>query len=167
MWWIIVLSFVGSTGSTTISFILPGLFFWKVSFINIRTFRSAHLSYSADPGWRKREQDTQPGRPCTRSLWWSHFHILVSLNCLVALTHISQLQLSSMANARLPQPEFQHLPSRAQDWPIVLERSAVDAADSSLLMRYVHNTTFYMIFSVDCGSWALRSYQFLYSNSTN
>lgn len=25
-----VLSFVGSTGSTTISFILPGLFFWKV-----------------------------------------------------------------------------------------------------------------------------------------
>ncbi|KAJ3976437.1 transmembrane amino acid transporter protein-domain-containing protein [Lentinula raphanica] len=27
----IVLSFVGSTGSTTISFILPGLFFWKLS----------------------------------------------------------------------------------------------------------------------------------------
>lgn len=26
-----VLSFVGSTGSTTISFILPGLFYWKVS----------------------------------------------------------------------------------------------------------------------------------------
>ena len=26
-----VLSFVGSTGSTTISFILPGLFWWKVS----------------------------------------------------------------------------------------------------------------------------------------
>ena len=26
----LVLSFVGSTGSTTISFILPGLFFWKV-----------------------------------------------------------------------------------------------------------------------------------------
>ena len=25
-----VLSFVGSTGSTTISFILPGLFYWKV-----------------------------------------------------------------------------------------------------------------------------------------
>ncbi|KIK61722.1 hypothetical protein GYMLUDRAFT_42750 [Collybiopsis luxurians FD-317 M1] len=27
----IVLSFVGSTGSTTISFILPGLFYWKIS----------------------------------------------------------------------------------------------------------------------------------------
>ncbi len=27
----VVLSFVGSTGSTTISFILPGLFYWKVS----------------------------------------------------------------------------------------------------------------------------------------
>lgn len=27
---VVVLSFVGSTGSTTISFILPGLFFWKV-----------------------------------------------------------------------------------------------------------------------------------------
>lgn len=26
----LVLSFVGSTGSTTISFILPGLFYWKV-----------------------------------------------------------------------------------------------------------------------------------------
>lgn len=29
----LVLSFVGSTGSTTISFILPGLFFWKVKTI--------------------------------------------------------------------------------------------------------------------------------------
>ncbi|KAG6866587.1 hypothetical protein C0991_002075 [Blastosporella zonata] len=29
--WEIVLAFVGSTGSTTISFILPGLFYWKVS----------------------------------------------------------------------------------------------------------------------------------------
>jgi hypothetical protein len=28
--WLAVLSFVGSTGSTTISFILPGLFYWKV-----------------------------------------------------------------------------------------------------------------------------------------
>jgi len=27
----LVLSFVGSTGSTTISFILPGLFYWKLS----------------------------------------------------------------------------------------------------------------------------------------
>lgn len=27
---LLVLSFVGSTGSTTISFILPGLFYWKV-----------------------------------------------------------------------------------------------------------------------------------------
>jgi hypothetical protein len=27
----VVLSFVGSTGSTTISFILPGLFYWQVS----------------------------------------------------------------------------------------------------------------------------------------
>ena len=26
----LVLSFVGATGSTTISFILPGLFYWKV-----------------------------------------------------------------------------------------------------------------------------------------
>ena len=26
-----VLSFVGSTGSTTVSFILPGLFFWKLT----------------------------------------------------------------------------------------------------------------------------------------
>ena len=30
-----VLSFVGSTGSTTISFILPGLFYWKVCLIYI------------------------------------------------------------------------------------------------------------------------------------
>lgn len=31
----LVLSFVGSTGSTTISFILPGLFYWKVcSYVN-------------------------------------------------------------------------------------------------------------------------------------
>jgi hypothetical protein len=28
---LLVLSFVGSTGSTTVSFILPGLFFWKAS----------------------------------------------------------------------------------------------------------------------------------------
>jgi amino acid permease len=27
---VLVLSFVGSTGSTTISFILPGLLYWKV-----------------------------------------------------------------------------------------------------------------------------------------
>lgn len=27
---LLVLAFVGSTGSTTISFILPGLFYWKV-----------------------------------------------------------------------------------------------------------------------------------------
>jgi amino acid permease len=29
----LVLAFVGSTGSTTISFILPGLFYWKVSWL--------------------------------------------------------------------------------------------------------------------------------------
>lgn len=29
-WLVAVLSFVGSTGSTTISFILPGLFYFKV-----------------------------------------------------------------------------------------------------------------------------------------
>jgi amino acid permease len=29
----LVLSFVGSTGSTTISFILPGLFYWKASIL--------------------------------------------------------------------------------------------------------------------------------------
>lgn len=29
---VLVLSFVGATGSTTISFILPGLFYWKASF---------------------------------------------------------------------------------------------------------------------------------------
>lgn len=29
-----VLSFVGSTGSTTISFILPGLFYWQVRFVS-------------------------------------------------------------------------------------------------------------------------------------
>jgi hypothetical protein len=29
------LSFVGATGSTTISFILPGLFYWKVNFCSV------------------------------------------------------------------------------------------------------------------------------------
>jgi amino acid permease len=29
-----VLSFVGATGSTTISFILPGLFYWKAGILN-------------------------------------------------------------------------------------------------------------------------------------
>ena len=39
----LVLSFVGSTGSTTISFILPGLFFWKVSSLG-----HLHPLYEAD-----------------------------------------------------------------------------------------------------------------------
>ena len=42
-----VLSFVGATGSTTISFILPGLFFWKVQAIFLSSVRnSTSLFYS-------------------------------------------------------------------------------------------------------------------------
>lgn len=35
----LVLSFVGSTGSTTISFILPGLFYWKVRLVSFSKAR--------------------------------------------------------------------------------------------------------------------------------
>ncbi|KAF9218957.1 vacuolar amino acid transporter 5 [Gyrodon lividus] len=39
-----VLSFVGSTGSTTISFILPGLFFWKLSKDDLTVSRALNKS---------------------------------------------------------------------------------------------------------------------------
>lgn len=44
-----VLSFVGSTGSTTISFILPGLFYWKVRslFLALYYRRFADFTHSA------------------------------------------------------------------------------------------------------------------------
>jgi len=39
-----VLSFVGSTGSTTVSFILPGLFFWKLTRNDPRTSKTLNRS---------------------------------------------------------------------------------------------------------------------------
>jgi amino acid permease len=39
-----VLSFVGSTGSTTVSFILPGLFFWKLTRNDTRTSKMLNRS---------------------------------------------------------------------------------------------------------------------------
>jgi len=47
----LVLSFVGSTGSTTISFILPGLFYWKASIPLLHFARlavSCHAPSTAD-----------------------------------------------------------------------------------------------------------------------
>lgn len=46
----VVLSFVGSTGSTTISFILPGLFYWKVSSLRAFSLPRDRLAY--DMPWR-------------------------------------------------------------------------------------------------------------------
>ena len=82
-----VLAYVGSTGSTSISFILPGLFFYKIS--SPDSPHQQRLLKEDDDDEEQREysgtddDDTEAPKPARRVGWWRQLERKLSLSLAV------------------------------------------------------------------------------------
>lgn len=74
-----VLSFVGSTGSTTVSFILPGLFFWKVRCSHVFLTGTVLTVCTALQGRPACESVAEQERAGAGGLWMLHLRVLVRI----------------------------------------------------------------------------------------